>query len=88
MEFVSESIGNRKVGSSNLPEPILCKPTIDMAIDLADIDSRIKLEIYDIKSEEAKRYKVDRVPTIFIGPKRGYNIKYTGSPIGQEAWAY
>ncbi len=54
--------------------------------ELAAIDSRIKLTVYDIKenAKEAKFLGVDKAPATVIGGKKIYNAYYFGMPSGYE----
>lgn len=57
--------------------------------ELRELSSgKIVIKEFEINSEEAKKYNVDKIPTIIIDPARGLNIKYIGAPIGEEAWAF
>jgi thioredoxin reductase (NADPH) len=49
---------------------------------------KIDFEIYQNDSEEAKKYGVDKTPTILIDPDNSYKIVYLGVPLGEEAWAF
>jgi thioredoxin reductase (NADPH) len=51
-------------------------------------EGRIDFEIYQKDSEEAKKYGVDKTPTILIDPDNSYKIVYLGVPLGEEAWAF
>jgi thioredoxin reductase (NADPH) len=57
--------------------------------ELKDLsDGKINFEIYRKDSEEAKKYVVDKAPTILIDPDNSYKIVYLGLPLGEEAWAF
>jgi thioredoxin reductase (NADPH) len=51
--------------------------------ELSGIDKKIKPGFYTIESPDAKKYNVDRSPTLLIAPDK-YNIRYTGAPLGEE----
>jgi len=51
-------------------------------------EGKINFEIYKRDSEEAKKYGVDKAPTILIDPDNSYKIVYLGLPLGEEAWAF
>jgi thioredoxin reductase (NADPH) len=49
-----------------------------------EITSKIKFREYDLDHELAKKWKVDRSPTLLIAPER-YAIRWLGAPMGEEA---
>lgn len=49
---------------------------------------KITVKEFEVDSEKGREFKVERVPTLFIDPENGYKIKYVGSPIGEETWAF
>jgi len=51
-------------------------------------EGKINFEIYQKDSEEAKKYGIDKAPTILIDPDNSYKIVYLGLPLGEEAWAF
>ncbi len=63
-----------------------CKANLNMLNELAAIDDRIKLTVYDINknSREAKLLGVDAAPSTVIGGKRMYGMIYKGIPAGHE----
>jgi glutaredoxin-like protein len=63
-----------------------CTATMDLLKELAAIDKRISLTIYDINKnkKEAKFLGVDKVPAIVIGGRKIYNVLYFGIPAGYE----
>ncbi|MDA8086445.1 MAG: FAD-dependent oxidoreductase [Nitrospiraceae bacterium] len=57
---------------------------------IASLDKRIKAYFHDIADERdaaARRYGVERSPTLLISPER-YRIRYTGAPIGEEGRSF
>ncbi|MEM5875459.1 MAG: thioredoxin family protein [Candidatus Aenigmatarchaeota archaeon] len=59
--------------------------------ELVELSSqKIIVREFDINEnqDEAKKYGIEKIPTFLIDPKKGYKIKYIGSPIGEEAWAF
>ena len=52
--------------------------------ELAEIDSRIKVNKYDIGGEEAKKRDLKTSPSITIGWDKGYKVEYWGAPAGYE----
>jgi len=63
-----------------------CNDIKQLLSELAAIDSRIKLTVYDIKenAKEAKFLGVDKAPATVIGGKKIYNAYYFGMPSGYE----
>ena len=59
--------------------------------ELSQLDERIRVKVVSIseKPELARKYGVPlkRSPTILVSPDR-YMIRYTGAPVGHEAWAF
>jgi thioredoxin reductase (NADPH) len=56
--------------------------------DLKELSSsKILPEIF-YDSNEAKKFEVEKRPTILIDPNNSYKIVYLGLPLGQEAWAF
>lgn len=62
----------------------------ELLAELRDLSEMIEVEIVDVRMEPhaLEEYGVTRTPTILLDPKRGYRIRYTGAPIGYEAWAF
>lgn len=51
--------------------------------ELTELEPHIKLRSAGLGSPEAKRYGVERAPTLLIHPDK-YNIRFTGAPLGEE----
>ena len=51
-------------------------------------EGKIKFREFEVDSEEGRKYSLERIPTVMIDPEKGYRIIYTGSPIGEESWAF
>lgn len=62
----------------------------EMLLELGDLSEMIEVKIVDVRMnpEALEEYNVSRTPTILLDPKKGYRIRYTGAPIGYEAWAF
>lgn len=63
-----------------------CKETEELYKEVSELSPLLKLESYDIEKdkEEAKKYKVERIPTAII---KGHNkglIRFVGIPAGYE----
>ncbi|MEW5774224.1 MAG: FAD-dependent oxidoreductase [Thermodesulfobacteriota bacterium] len=52
--------------------------------DLGRLSDRIQPEFFAIPSDQAAKRQVERSPTLLIAPD-AYRIRYTGSPLGEEA---
>ena len=50
---------------------------------VAKISPKIQLEEYDLDHEKAKRWGVDRSPTILFDPDH-YGLRWFGAPLGEE----
>ena len=50
---------------------------------VAKISPKIQLEEYDLEHEKAKRWGVDRSPTILFDPDH-YGLRWFGAPLGEE----
>ena len=63
-----------------------CTQTRQLINELAALNDKIKVEIYDFlkDSEKAKEYGVDKVPAIAIVSERDYGIRFYGMPYGYE----
>jgi thioredoxin reductase (NADPH) len=55
--------------------------------DLHRIDSRIDFEELGLDSEVAKKYGVERSPTLLVQPEI-YALRFTGAPAGEEAQSF
>ncbi|MEM0017588.1 MAG: thioredoxin family protein [Candidatus Korarchaeum sp.] len=62
----------------------------ELLLELANLSEMIRVEVIDVRMEPQalEEYGVTRTPTILLDPKSGYRIRYTGAPIGYEAWAF
>ena len=63
-----------------------CMQTRQLINELAALNDKIKVEIYDFlkDSEKAKEYGVDKVPALVIVGERDYGIRFYGMPYGYE----
>jgi glutaredoxin-like protein len=63
-----------------------CMQTRQLINELAALNDKIKVEIYDFlkDSEKAKEYGVDKVPAIVIMGEKDYGIRFYGLPYGYE----
>jgi glutaredoxin-like protein len=63
-----------------------CAQTRSLIEELAALNERIKVEVYDfvVDSERAEEYGVDKVPAIVIVGEKDYGIRFYGLPYGYE----
>ena len=63
-----------------------CNDTVQLLTELANINPKLKLTVYDINKnqKEAKFLGVDKTPGLVIGGKKIYNMYYFGIPAGHE----
>jgi glutaredoxin-like protein len=63
-----------------------CAQTRQLVSELAGLNDKIKVEIYDFvkDSEKAKEYGVDKVPAVVIVGEKDYGIRFYGMPYGYE----
>jgi len=63
-----------------------CMQARQLIHELAALNDKIKVEIYDFlkDSEKAKEYGVDKVPAIAIIGEKDYGIRFYGIPYGYE----
>jgi glutaredoxin-like protein len=63
-----------------------CTQTRQLINELAALNDKIKVEVYDFlkDSEKAKEYGVDKVPAIAIVGERDYGLRFYGIPYGYE----
>lgn len=61
--------------------------TESLVTELGEIGDKVKGKVVGPDSKEAKKYKVERYPTVLMDPKN-YNIRYTGAPAGEEGWGF
>ncbi len=58
--------------------------------ELEELSDRIKVTVHNVleKTDLIEKYEVISTPTILISPDKGYKIRFTGSPMGYEAWSF
>lgn len=47
------------------------------------LSPKVKFKKYDLGDAMARKYEIDRSPTLLLGPDR-YNIRWLGAPLGEE----
>lgn len=66
---------------------IYCKDTKQLLEEVSELSDKIELEVYDIKSDEAKKRSVEFAPTIVITDENDEldsRVRFTGIPSGYE----
>jgi glutaredoxin-like protein len=63
-----------------------CAHTRQLITELAALNDKIKVEVYDFvaDAEKAKGYDVDKIPALIIMGERDYGIRFYGLPYGYE----
>ena len=63
-----------------------CAQTRQLINELAALNDKIRVEIYDFlaDSEKAKEYGVDKIPATIIMGEKDYGIRFYGIPYGYE----
>ncbi|MEM3697044.1 MAG: thioredoxin family protein [Candidatus Bathyarchaeia archaeon] len=63
-----------------------CAQTRQLINELAALNDKIRVEIYDflVDADKAKRYGVDKVPALVIMGEKDYGIRFYGLPYGYE----
>ncbi|MEM3054588.1 MAG: thioredoxin family protein [Candidatus Bathyarchaeia archaeon] len=67
-------------------ECLYCAQTRSLIEELAALNSKIAVEVYDFlaDSAKAKEYGVDKVPAVAIVGEKDYGIRFYGLPYGYE----
>jgi glutaredoxin-like protein len=67
-------------------ECTFCAATRQLVTELAGLNNKIRVEIYDLvaDAEKAKACGVDKVPAVIIMGEKDYGIRYYGLPYGYE----
>ncbi|HTZ17995.1 MAG TPA: thioredoxin family protein, partial [Dissulfurispiraceae bacterium] len=61
--------------------------TVSLVKALSEITPKIKPAFYSVGDDIAKKKGITRSPTILLAPDK-YNIRYTGSPLGEEGRSF
>jgi glutaredoxin-like protein len=63
-----------------------CSETRKLAQELAALNSKITVEVYDFVADatKAKEYGIDKIPALVIIGKKDYGVKIYGIPYGYE----
>lgn len=64
----------------------LCRMTLDLLQDVAQLSDNISLEVYNFQLDKAKvaEYRVDKVPATVVQGEKDYGIRFYGLPAGYE----
>ncbi|MCD6313051.1 MAG: thioredoxin family protein [Thaumarchaeota archaeon] len=63
-----------------------CAELRKLAQEIAEIDERIKTEVYDFQSDKelAEKLGVDKIPALLVFGEREYGVRFFGIPSGYE----
>ncbi|MGQ9506816.1 MAG: protein disulfide oxidoreductase [Candidatus Bathycorpusculaceae bacterium] len=63
-----------------------CAQTRQLITELAALNDKLKVEIYDflVDTDKAKEYGVDKVPALIVMGEKDYGIRFYGLPYGYE----
>jgi glutaredoxin-like protein len=63
-----------------------CAQTRQLINELAFLDNRITVEIYDFvaNADKAKEYGIDKVPALIVMGERDFGVRFYGLPYGYE----
>lgn len=63
-----------------------CQSTRELIQEIAAVDSRVSVEVYDFKADaaKAKEYGVDKIPALAILGAKDYGVRIYGLPYGYE----
>lgn len=63
-----------------------CEEMKTLAQEIAQISSKIKVEIHDFAkdNQKARDYSIDKVPAIAVIGRKDFGIRYYGVPLGYE----
>jgi glutaredoxin-like protein len=63
-----------------------CAETRQLVQEVAELNEKIKVEIYDFvaDADKAKEYGIDKVPAIAIIGEKDHRVRYFGFPFGYE----
>ena len=63
-----------------------CTEVRELAQEVAELDDRIEVKVYDFQSdrEVAEKFGVDKIPALLVFGKREYGVRFFGIPSGYE----
>ncbi|MBX5328395.1 MAG: thioredoxin family protein [Candidatus Bathyarchaeota archaeon] len=87
-EELNEKLENpvRIVMFTQAVECQFCSQTRQLITEVAALNDKIKVEIYDFvaDAEKAKQYGVDKVPALIVMGEKDYGVRFYGLPFGYE----
>ena len=65
---------------------IFCKETVEVCQDIAGVNPKIKIEVYDYVKDQmkAKELRIDKIPAIAVIGAKDYGVRFYGIPSGYE----
>ncbi len=91
-----ERIRNELAGKLEKPVKIImftqeveckfCAETRQLVQELAELNDKIKVEVYDFvaNADKAREYDVDKIPALAIVGEKDYGVRFYGFPFGYE----
>jgi glutaredoxin-like protein len=65
---------------------IFCKETVEVCQDIASVNPKVKVEVYDYVKDQmkAKELRIDKIPAIAVIGAKDYGVRFYGIPSGYE----
>jgi glutaredoxin-like protein len=65
---------------------VFCKETVEVCQDIASVNPKIKVEVYDFVKDQmkAKELRIDKIPAIAVIGVKDYGVRFYGIPSGYE----
>lgn len=63
-----------------------CAEVRKLVQEIAEVDERIRVEVYDFRSDKdlAEKLGVDKIPALLVSGEREYGVRFFGIPSGYE----
>ena len=63
-----------------------CEATLSLLTEVSELSDKLNLRVYDVKSDEAKKYDVDLAPSFVLLDHNDeyHRVKFNGIPAGHE----
>lgn len=63
-----------------------CETTLNLLTEVSQLSDKLNLRVYDLKSEEAKKYDIDLAPSFVLLDHNDeyHRVKFNGIPAGHE----
>ena len=63
-----------------------CEPTLSLLTEIAELSDKLNLRVYDINSDEAKKYDIEMAPSFVLLDHNDeyHRVKFNGIPAGHE----